>query len=365
MKRFSSHLLIAFFTFAVSVFGTALIFYQSSKKEAQQKIANIVETKIELPQNAEKAEAPKETEPKSLSPYDIASFIYNNPQSDLNVVWQKLNITGKFNSLPNWEKNESFLETCSGCEAETFNYNLDDEPGNEVLLRISDNSQESCRYLLFKPIDSVGNSWKLLGFTDHDFGRYQMPQHSFLLSGGKSFLVVQAQVQSGAGVAQYNDRLFTVQKGKLIELMDYTADGHQSNFSYQGVREFSGRVNDCKIENGKAQIEIEFTVNYTGWNEKSESDFLLWRKKQKVVYIKSLNSKQKRIDSVKSDINQKEIDTIYNVDSLTDEDVLKYNFEELKTIAQEKGKRNQWLREFLSHCENSKEKIILQKLVRK
>lgn len=342
-----------------------LFFYQASKIQQTQKTETVIETKLELTQDAENNETSKETEPKSLSPYDIESFIYNNPQANLNILWQKLNIAGKFNSLPNWEKNESFLETCDNCEVETFNYNLDDEPGEEVLLRIVDNSQESCRYLLFKSIDSAGNSWKLLGFTDHDFGRYQMPQHSFLLSGGKSFLVVQVQIQSGSGVAQYNDRLFVVQKGKLVELLDYTADGHQSNFSYQPVREFSGRVKDCKVENGRAQIEIEFTVNYTGWDEKSESDFLLWSKKQKVVYIRSLNSKQKTIDSVKSDIAQKEIDTIYNVDSSTDENILKYNFAELKTIAQEKGKRNRWLREFLLHCENSKEKIVLQKFVRK
>lgn len=363
MKRFTSHIFIAVFTFALSVLGTTLFFYQSSKNEKLQKTEPFVETKLELPQNVEKVETPKETEPKSLSPYDIESFIYNNPQADLNILWQKLGITGKFNSLPDWEKNESFLETCTSCEAETFNYNLDDEPGDEVLLRIADNSQESCRYLLFKRIDSAGNSWKLFGFTDHDFGRYQMPQHSFLLSGGKSFLIVQVQVQSGSGVAQYNDRLFNVQKGKLIELIDYTADGHQSEFGYQ--REFSGRVSDCKIENGKAQIEIEFTVNYTGWDEKSGSDFLLWSKNQKAVYVKSLNSKQKILDSAKSNITQKEIDTIYNVDSSTDEDILKYNFEVLQKIAHEKGKRNQWLREFLSNCKNFKEKIVLQKILRK
>jgi hypothetical protein len=186
-----------------------------------------------------------------------------------------------------------------------------------------------------------------------------MPRHSFLLSGGKSFLVVQVQTQSGTGVAHYTDRLFAVHKEKLIELLDYPADGHQL------LREFSGRVSDCKIENGKAQIEIEFRVNYSGGDGKTNSDFLLWNKIQKAVYTKSLNSKRKKLDSSKSDITQEEIDTIYNIDSSTDEDVLKYNFEQLKTIARKKGAANQWLREFLRYCKSSKEKRELEKIIRK
>jgi hypothetical protein len=321
------------------------------------------ENKIELPKNLVSNELSKQTEPESLSPYDIESFINNNPQAEIDNVWQRLNIPGKFNSLPDWEKNESFLGICNGCEAETFQYNLDDEPGDEVLLRIADNSQESSRYLLFKHNNSENDSWKLLGFIDHDFGRYEMPQHSFLLSGGKSFLVVQVQTQSGSGVAHYTDRLFTVYKGKLFELLDYPNDGHQSEFGYQ--REFSGRVKDCKIENGKARIEIQFTANYSSWDENTKSDFLLWSKKQKAVYTKSLNSKLKRLDSSKSNISQKEINTIYYIDSSTDEDILKYNLDELKKIAREKGSRNQWLREFLKHCKSSKDKVILEKILLK
>lgn len=365
MKRFSSHILVAILTFAISVVGMSLIFM----KPAVNKIETVVsvENKIEIPKVSAVSETPKPTEPESLSPYDIESFINNNPQAELENIWQKLNISGKFNSLPDWEKNESFLGICSGCVAETFNYDLDDEPGGEVFLRIPDNSQESCRYLIFKYIEakSKNDSWKLIGFIDHDFGRYRMPQHSFLLSGGKSFLVVTVQTQSGSGVAHYTDRLFTLHQGKLIEFLDYPADGHQSNLSYQGVREFSGRVSNCKIGNKTAQIEVEFTVNYSSWDEKTNSDFLLWSKKQKAVYIKSLNSKQKKLDSSKSDLTQKEIDTIYNIDTSTDEDILKYNFEELKTIAHEKGKRNQWLREFLHHCELIKEKRDLEKIIRK
>jgi hypothetical protein len=365
MKGFTSYLFVALFTFAISVFGTMIFFYQPLKVEKSENSVTFAETKVESKQNLTNNEPLRQTELKSLSPYDIESYIYNNPQSDINNVWQKLNISEKFNSLPNWEKNESFLGVCNSCEAETFQYNLDDEPGDEVLLRIADNSQESCRYLLFKHINSENDSWKLLGFIDHDFGRYQMPQHSFLLSGGKSFLVVQVQTQSGTGVAHYTDRLFAVHKEKLIELLDYPADGHQSLLAYQGNREFSGRVSDCKIENGKAQIEIEFRVNYSGWDGKTNSDFLLWNKIQKAVYTKSLNSKRKKLDSSKSDITQEEIDTIYNIDSSTDEDVLKYNFEQLKTIARKKGAANQWLREFLRYCKSSKEKRELEKIIRK
>lgn len=334
MKRFSLHFFVAILTFTVSVFGTSLYFYQSSKKEDIQKIETVVETKTEFRQSAKKVETVEETEPKSLSPYDLETYINNNSEANLGKIWQKLNISNQFNGLPNWEKNENFFESCASCEAETYEYDLDSEGGNEVILRIAD-TQELCRYLVFKKINFGENNWKLLGFIDHDFGRYQMPQHTFLLSGGKSFLVVKVQTQSGSGVAHYVDRLFIVQKNELIELMDFPSRGHlsMSFHLYFGDRNFTGRAADIRVQNNNAQVKVNFAVDYKFENGESDTKNLSWSKRQSAVFNISLKSGKKELDLSKSNISKKEIDSVYNFDVLNDNDFVKFNLAELKKLA--------------------------------
>lgn len=362
MKFSKPYFLIACFTFTISLFFVAIYFFASGKTELVQPIEK-VETENVL-KSVSIDDTPKEqTELKSLSPYELRNFIDDEPEIEVDKIWEKLGISNKFHGLPIFGKNDDFLTFCNYCKAETFEYNLDDEPDAEVLLRIADN-MENCRYLLFKQTNTEKSGWKLLGFADHNFGRYRMPQHSFLVSGGKSFLTVKVQTTSGTGVSAYQDRLFKVENGNLVELLDYPSEGHQSYLAYQGSKEFGGRVSDVKIQNGIAQIEIEFTVKYSGWDYENNSDYFLWSKKQKAIYEKSLPSNSKKFVSAQSDLTQNEIDIIYGIDA-SDTNTLKYNFENLKQIAQEKGKRNQWLREFLQHSEKSKEKNMLEKIIRK
>lgn len=363
MKNFFSKTVVAFLTFFLGVIITSAFFI--FPKPADKELA---EPTLVVSQQLVKATlSNEESKPqlKSLSPYDIESFINSNPKTEIVEIWDKLKIADKYNgSSPNDSEN-GFFGGCSGCEAETYNLELDGQPGTEVLLRIEDRMQEVCRYLIFKYKNSEAeeNNWQLFGHIDHDFGRYQMPQHYLVLSGGKSWLVVRVQGASGSGVALYNDRVFTVRNNKVLEILTYPADGHQSGYGSEPSREFAGRVLDSKIENDVATVEVEFTVNYSTFND-TDDDIQLWSKRQRAILRKRLTSNQFTIDSKKSlGLSDREIESVYGIDSLTAEDLLKYNFAELKKIANGKPKQKEWLRKFLLLCKPSSEKNALQRLL--
>jgi hypothetical protein len=303
---------------------------------------------------------------RSLSPYDIEFFVNAHPQANLAELWQRLGIH-RLNLAEGWQtysRAAAFLANCNACSAESFEYDLDDESGSEVLLRIEDRFSESCRYLVFKWLGRSG-SWRLIGHVDHDFGRYSMPQHLIVLSNGKAWLVIKGQGGSGSGVALYFDRLFLVDRGVLKEVMQYSSEGHQSTFTYEPEREFSGRILNCEFRDAIARIEIEFAVKYLrGDLSKPTQDASLFTKRQRAVFARHLSRKSFALDTTHSDLSQNELDAVYNIDSLTNEGFLKYNFKELSRLATgTDANRKEWLKQFLNVCKNSEEKRRLRTLL--
>ena len=300
---------------------------------------------------------------RSLSPYDIEVFIDAHPNAKLAELWQRLGIQ-QLNVAANWQSEtrpEHFLAECSNCGAETFEYDLDDEPGSEVLVRIEDRPSESCRYLIFK--HSMSSSWKLLGHIDHDFGRYRMPQHMIVISHGRPWLVIQEQGQSGSGVALYFDRLFLVGRNSLKEVMRYTSEGHQLSSSDAPDRDFSGRIIDCRLRDGVATVEIEFAVTYYKAGD-SQQDAFLFTKVQRAVFDGEPGHKVLGLNRTRSALSQNEIDAVFDVDSLTNQDFLKYNFAELSQLATAKDwNRRRWLGQFLRGFDRTPERRRLQLLL--
>lgn len=366
MKNFFSKPFVALLTFFLGIFVTSifLIFYKPVEKKFAE--PNLENNKQSVkPKPTPKIEESK-PELKSLSPYDIESFITSNPKTEIQNIWDKLKIADKYNEDSS-DGNNRFFASCGYCEAQTYEFELDGQTGAEVLLRIEDRSQEASRYLVFKYKNTRANEneWQLLGNIDHDFGRHQMPQHSFLLSGAKSWLVIRVQQGSGSGVSLYGDRLFTIWNNKLEEILNYTAEGHQSGMGVEPSRNFSGHILDCKIENNIAAVEVEFAVDYSTFDD-TDNDIPLWSKKQRAIFRKNLKSNKTKLETKKSSLSERELEAVYNIDSLTAKDLLKYNFEELKKIAIGKRvKQRQWLRNFLQISPQSKEKTALRRILLK
>lgn len=362
MKSFSSKLFVSLMTFLLGVLLATICLVYQKPKEIKSSQAEVVK----------KETAPEPTKiiptfsssfnKENVSPYDIEDFINTNPQNNIAEVWEKLRINkANFgNSIKDSEND--FFGYCGNCQAETFNLEFDGQPNSEVLLRIEDLGQEACRYLLFKWKNN--NEWLLLGYFDHGFGRYEMPRHSNLLSDGKDWLVVRVQVGSGSGFALYYDRLFAVVNNKLMEILEFPADGHESNIIYTD-RSIMAHIVDCKIEKNIATVEVEYSVTYSGHTDQVDN-IELWSKKQKAVFRKSLDSKEAIFDSKKSDMSRREMASVYEFESTTAEEVVKYNFDELTKISIGKDKiKKQWLEHFLETCNPTRQTKILKNNLKK
>ncbi len=356
MNKYRTRLAIACIAFVIAAVAGSLRRATEEHwklKESQAPHAQTVPTETPTP-------AVVEDKLKSLSPFDIEWFINAHPQANLAELWQRLEI----HAAGEHPANDRFLEDCNSCEARTFRYNFDEDSDAEVLLRIEDRLAESCRYLLFKQTDRF-DSWKLIGRIDSDFGRYRMPTHSILLCDGRAWLIVTMQGASGSGVALYFDRLFLVEQGILREVMSYNSEGHQADFGYEPERNFSARIIDCKLRNRIASIEIEFVVSYANeLDSNPRQPDLLFTKRQRAFFVRPLSGNESRLEN-HSELLENELEDVYSIDSLTNEEFLKYNFKELSqfAIGTDASKR-EWLRRFLNVCESTKDKARLQSLLR-
>ena len=301
--------------------------------------------------------------PRSLSPYDIKFFINDRPRVNLTRLWEVLGIYAD-HSIEQETNGLDFFTDCGSCQAEDFEYNLDGEPGNEVLLRIG-RVEAVARYLIFR---WQADGWKLIGHIDA-LGKYREPQHTIVLSGGLTWLTIQSQGATGSGVATFVDRVFLVRDGRLVEAFRYLSDGSQSGgsrsgTSYEADREFNASVRSCTLTGDVVTAEIDYSVRYTiaDFHNPAEN-IILFAKHQRATITKRLG-RHEQFDRKRSSLSERELDAVYNIDSLSDEDFLKYNYKELTQIAAGRDlTRKEWLTQFLKTCENTIERRGLSQVL--
>lgn len=290
--------------------------------------------------------------PESLSPTDIEFFINKHPGADLTGIWQAVGIND--NDAPD------AVAECSSCKAETFFYDLDNEPSNEALLKVVDG--EAVRFVVFKAIEWP-DKWKVLGHADV-WGKYIEPYHMILLSGGQPWLVIRGQGASGSGVALYIDYVFQIRGGRLRQVAGYSAAGIQSGAPDGATREFAARPVSLEVSNGRAIVELDLSVSYSMPAYDASSVTELFGKRQRATLIKKLSSDSPVLDASRSDLSQDEFDSVYNIDSLYSEAFVQYNFVELSRIATGRDhEQKAWLREFLKTCESTGDVRKLQRML--
>ena len=362
MKRFIFKSIILAITFCVGVVCATVVTKlraANAKRPSSHATARPVAMQAPTPSISNTVDGPKL---ESLSPYAVKEFI--NGSYDLNEyhtvdlkdLWQRLGI-----GLRNSDGHSLILDICNNCKAETYEYELDEEQGKEVLLRVAGEFGGACRYLVFKRDDGQTEAqWKLLGYIDDDLGKYGMPQHFYFLSGGKNWLVIQMVVGSGSGVSLYWDRVFTVSKHGVKEVLHYVSEGDQTGYPRGETRDFAARLIDFEERKNSSRFVVEFTVKYSIYDGDSRTPVL--NKKQRAVYVKRSNSITYHFDASESDLSRHELESVYNIDSLTSEDFLKYNHEDLLRIARGNNEKlRDWLRQYLDECSNVSQKRELRK----
>ena len=293
-----------------------------------------------------------ESMPEELSPWSIAGFINRHPQADLVPLWDKLGVE---------ESNGPFsVRRCGNCEATTSEYDLDDDPGDEAILKVWD--REAARFLVFKETGKAGR-WKLIGHVDV-WGKYIEPYHMILLSSGKPWLVIRGQGASGSGIALYIDYVFQVWGNRLRQVTAYPAAGQQSGAPDGATHVFTARPVSCQVDHGRATVELDLFVTYSFYDRDARSHRKLFAKRQRATLVRRSGSDSGVLDASRSDLSNSEFESVYNVDSLYRELFVKYNFAELSEIAIGKDReQKEWLREYLKTCEPTVEVRKLQRIL--
>src|SRR5262249_42473859 len=153
------------------------------------------------------------------------------------------------------------------------------------------------------------------------------------ISGGKAWLVTMGQSANGSGIAYYHNRVFAITKNRLMEVAFYESEGHQSGWGEFPTKEFTTRILDIQKVQNETRVKVEFNVDYSSMNTP------LFSKRQVAVFVSSHNSTS-FLDKSDSTITQRELDHIYEIDSMTGRDFLKYNLSELLNLAR-RGNKSQ------------------------
>ncbi len=317
------------------------------------------------------SELPISTEPLTLeefSPYEIRDFVNSHRQGDLTFLWERLNL--KTINVAEQQQlepdNFNFLTNCNDCDAALFLCELDGEPGNEAIVRIQDQSMQASRFLIFKELDEPAGEWKLMGHIDEMLNKYRMAQHTVVVSGGKSWLIITGQGASGSGVALYVNRVFLVKPDGLRAIMAYVAEGSQAGYFGAPSREFFSSVQSCELSDDVATVKIRFSAKYFFHDYSNQfARVHLFTKTQSAVFSRRLDDDEARLDREVSELTERELSDVYYIDSLSDEEFLLYNYENLARVASgQDAPRKQWLTQFLSTCQKTSERERLEALLK-
>ena len=281
-----------------------------------------------------------------LEPYTIKSFINEHPHANLHKLWERLHVKKD----KDWD-----FENCSECKAEIVEYALSDGPHNDVILNVTD-SDGVCFWTRFMVFSRQNRSdrWRLLGNTDA-VARFDPAQYVVLVTDEKPWLVITGQSGWGNGFSAYETRLFKVTKQRLTEFFSFGSAGFQAGTGSNYTQDFDSRILSCQTRDGQTTIKVEFSCDYTFF-ERSDVEIPLFSKRQIAVFVKPHNGNAV-LDEAHSSLTKHELDHIYQTDSMTEADFLKYNHSELLNLATRgNAAQKKWLRAYLKECDNSSEK---------
>jgi hypothetical protein len=350
MRKLSLRILVGLVTLGISVGSSWLLRHVRELRPTPAEAAPCLtaappSTPAVFVVNDDHAEYPDD---KPLSPWEIYFFIDSHPRAKLGGLWTRLHVKAD-------ETRVSDFSECGGCSVKLDWYDLDAEPGDEALLKISDG--EFYRYLVFKAVGD-GDDFKFIGHVD-EWGKYEEPQSYVVISGGLTWLVSRGQSASGSGVAYYHNQVFEVNNNRLKEVASYECEGSQSGWDGWPTKWFTTRILDVQKSRTQTRVKVEFNIEYS-WSTLSDKELTLFSKRQVAVFVSTHHSASV-LDLGESTVTQRELEHIYTVDSMTEHDFLKYNLSELLNLARRGNKaQKNWLKEFLERCDGSAEKRQLQ-----
>jgi len=297
------------------------------------------------------AARPQETDPAlrgaARSPYAIKRFVDTHDQFKWDDLWAALHVG-----------DDVFAQPCdhpSDCSAELIV--VPGSANRQVILRLNWAGNFWAVFLRFYASPGppgAQTAWRCAGSFEPDV-KYFRPEHHLISLGGKPFLLVSEQAWSGSGLSVKMISGFDLSRHRFEADFKYVAEGHVE-FPCHVNREVWGYP--YSFEQGSTEtLRIRYRVRYyTDTCEDPDTRIELGSASTDAVYTRTGYGDFK-IDP--SSANGKEIEAVYwSWDpSLSDEDFLRYNFDNLDRIATgPRDRSRRWLGRFLAGCADTPEK---------
>ncbi len=126
-----------------------------------------------------------------------------------------------------------------------------------------------------------------------------------------------------------------MKNGRLEELLEFPADGHQSLSGADPARNWSVRVREVtSLTDGATRIELDLTIDYAVYDYDGDGPVRdgQWTKRERAVYFKPAGDQDAYLDRGKSTLSQHQLDAEYNIDSLDDEGLVRYNRTQVRRV---------------------------------
>jgi len=297
-----------------------------------------------------------------VSPYNIQKYIKAGNSLDLRPIWRELGIPAELSTVyPRMgiEPDEpAIFDKCDDCRAEIHPLTWRNRKDKRVALKIYQ-PWGFCRFLIFRPLQSSKadkTKWQFIGYADHDFARYDMPEHRTEMLGNGAYFVMTAQGLSGTGVSLQYERWYELSSGGVKEVLSLPVRGHECPGPTTLCRNFSMRVEKAKSNNRSVRILCK--VQYTGYrfllDGQSFEDIYLFATRKKAVYVRDKAGNDFTLSPVESEMTAEEIRLTYSISGLTCEDFLRFNSTPLRRLtAQPDDSRKSWLKRYFQECELS------------
>lgn len=295
--------------------------------------------------------------PGPLSPYLIEWFIDINEDADLREVWRLLKIEPPGDGPYNCR---------GGCEAETFELETADEARRKtVALKISFEAADYYAHLIFrkKDHDQGKDDWTFLGRIETPPQRDGPPRHRVETGDGRTWFVVREMWGRGSGVIAYGDVWHEIKEERVEQVVAYPVEGHNTPCPTALGRSYKTVLLRHDLENGVYTIPVQFIVSYNIADcGKGNDSQPLFARSQKAYFVWDAGRGKFVLDTSRSDVTQKELDTVYRLEGLSHEKFVEYNLDDLLKIAGgNDSKKKEWLRQFLTGLKASSFKTALRR----
>ncbi len=301
--------------------------------------------------------------PLLVDPYEIQEFVNREHTSDLAGLWQLLAIPAELATL-RWGDEESLavprsFTECRNCVAELKQLDPHDQSAAGVILKIYQ-PWGFCRFLLFSPAGPVEPGrkpqWRLLGYADHDYARYQMPEYRIARLGEQAYFVMTAQVMSGSGISLEYERWYAINPTGVREVLSIPVRGHECADALSLCRSFATEVIGATTDGSLVEVvfRVEYSGNYFLLDGRSFVDLPLFGKEQRVFYARTEPAGEFTPVDRGTKMNQDEIRLVYGIGELTCSDFLRFNSAELARLnAGDDAVIKTWLTRYLADCRQS------------